>query len=399
MGNKKKFDKIERNDVYYEAYGEEQSEKKKEKKEKKPKKRTFLDMDPENVPEKIEPSTRFTYRKEKSTTSETHKSTESVERTSEEKAEKPSYAPFVFVLIAMCLVFTANLLSINGVFDSLTQGRETWMSVLLFAVVYLIPSVIYMIVRRKHSGLGNVRGFSLSHLPFTFVCLGLVLSLTALQKYAISYAFSYSETTRIIGGSVALTVAISALLPAICEELLVRGVFQYEISSYAGGFCGIVAGALVFAMLHYDFRYFLVYFVAGLVLGAITHVTGSVFPAILVHFLNNTISILFSGKLSFVAAERIGGTLLMIILAVLSFAFLIIALQIAEGISASRAAEYVEKEKDDGVYRSSKKRAPILLYAKKGQTFSRSINVFTNPMFLVCIALFIIVSATGIKLM
>ncbi|MBR2021976.1 MAG: hypothetical protein IJ939_06015 [Clostridia bacterium] len=64
MGNKKKFDKIERNETYYEAYGDEE-EKKQEKKKEKKKTEILPGIDLENVPEKEKLSSRFTYKREK----------------------------------------------------------------------------------------------------------------------------------------------------------------------------------------------------------------------------------------------------------------------------------------------------------------------------------------------
>ena len=89
----------------------------------------------------------------------------------------------------------------------------------------------------------------------------------------------------------------------------------------------------------------------------------------------------------------------MIILAIFSFIFLIIALQMAEGMSAKKSAEYVEKSSDDATFVSKSKRDAMLLSAKDGQTFSRSVKVFTNPVFLVCAAVFIVIAATGVKLL
>lgn len=393
MGRKGKFEKIERNETYYAAYGEEEQEQEKEKKSKskKEKAKEILAIDPERVPEKIEPSTKFTYKREK----------RKIEHEEEKTAltESPSKAPLLFVLIVMCLVLVTNILSVNGVFTNLSDGFKTALPFVIYAVVYVVPAVVYMIVFRARIGRHNINGFSPSKLPFIFSSFGLVLCLTALQKYAISYIFSYSGSASGQDSGILMAIVVGALLPAICEELVVRGIFQYEVSSYAGGLCGIIVSAFVFGMLHFDFRFFFVYFVAGLVLGMLTHVTRSVFPAMIVHFLNNTVSILFSDKLSFVAAERIGGTLLMIVLAVLCFVFLIVTLQMAEGISERKAASYINKDKEIQTTPKLKKNIKeFILISPKGHTFARSFKIIGSPIFLISVAVFIAASVALLEL-
>ena len=80
-----------------------------------------------------------------------------------------------------------------------------------------------------------------------------------------------------------------ALVSGLGEELLFRGALQNAIF---GGWIGLVAQALVFAALHpvpdhkawvYPFAVFLI----GLMFGLSYHLTGSLIPGILVHYINN----------------------------------------------------------------------------------------------------------------
>lgn len=389
MGKRKKFDKIERNETYYAAYGDESDNvEEKQEKPKKEKRRNFFDLNPDEVPEKKEPSVRFKYKKEK-------RSTVSQESEIPQDVCAPSKAPFILVLISLCLVLLANALTHSGVLSGLSFGSRTTVSALVYAGIYIVPAVIYMIINRSRVKLHNLRGFSPSMFPFIMASFGLVVFLTALQKYAIAYAFSYSNAIDYSESGILITLLMSALLPAICEELLVRGIFQYEVSIYAGGLCGIVAGAFVFAMLYFDLRYFFVYFVMGLVLGTVTHVTRSCIPSMIVHFLAKTAAVLLSEKLAFVATERIGGMLLMIILAVACFVLLVSVLQMAENISKKRAASYREMEKSG----QTDITRIVLLASGEGRTVRRSFMVFTSPFILVSVALFILASVIGMNLL
>lgn len=391
MGNKKKFDKIELNESYYETHREESEpvkEKKKEKKEKKNKEpKTLVDLNVSELPEKKKISSRFTFTKEKRTVVSEENDTEQL--------KSPSKAPYVYSLIVLCLVFVMKIVVVSDAFFSLAQETRAIIKTVLYLMAFVVPSVIFMMAIKEKRHLHNIRLFSVNVVPFAASSLGLLLCLTALQKYLIAYTFSYSEPTVAAEGSLAVSLLVGALLPAVCEELFVRGILQHEISEYAGGLCGVLVGAFVFAMLHFEFQYFFIYFVAGIVLGSITHTSRSVFPAMAVHFFNNAFSIMFSDKLSFVATERIGGTLLIIVLASFCFGFLILTLHLAEKISEKRAGKYLSDEGEAADGKNDEKNVFYVL-SPDGKTARRFFKVLTNPAMLVSFAIFIVIAFTGI---
>lgn len=394
MGIKKKFDKIEKNETYYAAYGEEeqdeQQEQKTEKKEKPKKekkaKNTPIDAEAHNAPQKERATEKYTFSREKRKVV-VHKKKEPAEI---EAAPKP---PFVFALAVLCIVLIASFVVSSDLFSSLSAKKASYIKILLYVCAYIVPSVIYLLMPQSGRHLHSMRRFSASVMPFAASCLGLVFFVTALQKYIIAYVFSYSEAAAAVPGHLWLSILSGALLPAVCEELFVRGIFQHEVSEYAGGFCGIMAGALVFALLHFELQYFMIYMVAGIILGVVTHVSRSVFPAMLVHFLNNTISILLSDKLSFVATERIGGTLLIIVLASFCFGFLILTLHLAEKISEKRAERCLSH--NDGEAEKEEK-AVFFLCLPQGNTMKKSFKALTSPPMLIAYAVFVIAVFIGV---
>ncbi|MBQ7399956.1 MAG: CPBP family intramembrane metalloprotease [Clostridia bacterium] len=387
MGNKKKFEKIERNDTYYETHGDEEikQDEKKQKEKKIGKTEILPGIDSQNVPEKKTFSSRFTYKREKK------KITQSEEATAQVKTA-PN-APFVFSLVVLCIVLVMSYVVTSNIFLSLPGTTKAFARVIMYIAAYVVPSVIYLITPYSKKHFHNIRRFSVSTLPFAASCLGLMLCLAALQKYLIAYVFSYSEPLVSAQGNLLVSIVVGAFLPAICEELFVRGILQNEISEYAGGLCGVIVGALVFAMLHFELQYFFVYFLGGIILGSITHVTRSVFPAMAVHFLNNTLSILFSDKLSFIATERIGGTLLIIVLASVCFGFLILTLHLAEKISEKRAKNYLLSDKDESNGKNVESDNNVFfVISPDKKTPSKFLKVMLTPAMLTSIAIFIVVA-------
>ena len=84
-----------------------------------------------------------------------------------------------------------------------------------------------------------------------------------------------------------------AVVPALTEEFLFRGIILGTLRKYGDSFA-IVTSSLFFGLMHQNFIQLPFAFVGGLVFGYITVYTGSVVPAMVVHFANNLFSCIFS---------------------------------------------------------------------------------------------------------
>lgn len=91
-----------------------------------------------------------------------------------------------------------------------------------------------------------------------------------------------------------VTLLVGAILPAVGEELFFRGALQpLLIKATASNWLGIALTALLFALLHLSVIHFLAIFTYALLFGYVAHRTKSVYPSMLLHFLNNCITLLF----------------------------------------------------------------------------------------------------------
>lgn len=82
-----------------------------------------------------------------------------------------------------------------------------------------------------------------------------------------------------------------ALVPAFCEEFLFRGLILSNLMPYGKGLA-IVISSLLFGLMHGNFYQFLYTTVAGVILGLIYVRTGSIWCSVLMHMINNALSIL-----------------------------------------------------------------------------------------------------------
>ncbi len=109
-----------------------------------------------------------------------------------------------------------------------------------------------------------------------------------------------------------VNIVMIAILPAIGEELLFRGIIQKQLIRLTNSqWWGIVLAAAFFSAIHLQFKGFIPRFALGVMLGYLFAVTGSIWVAIAAHFFNNaiaTVGYLFMGlgKMD-KSVENIGG--------------------------------------------------------------------------------------------
>lgn len=139
--------------------------------------------------------------------------------------------------------------------------------------------------------------------------IGLLLWLIALIASGIyaSYAIEFlPEETELLDAfnyifeNVSLTnqILMIAVLPAIVEELLFRGLFLSSFLKYTKPSTAIIATALMFAAMHFSLLKLVTTFILGCTFGYVVYKSKSIFPSIFLHFINNAFSVLIVKYLS-----------------------------------------------------------------------------------------------------
>lgn len=91
----------------------------------------------------------------------------------------------------------------------------------------------------------------------------------------------------------ALVVLSTAVFPALLEEFMMRGAVLGVLRRFGDGFA-IIASSIVFALMHASLVQFAFAFLVGIILGFVTVKSKSIWPAVIIHAVNNFISIIFS---------------------------------------------------------------------------------------------------------
>ena len=90
-----------------------------------------------------------------------------------------------------------------------------------------------------------------------------------------------------------INLILTAVLPGICEETAHRGMLLKSFS-LLGTKKAIIITGLLFGLLHLNIEQFFYATIIGFFLGYITIISDNIYPAIIVHFLNNGIGVLMS---------------------------------------------------------------------------------------------------------
>ncbi len=191
-----------------------------------------------------------------------------------------------------------------------------WLQALLSIAIFLLPAIVfaYLSDRRPFNYLG-----SRAPQPFSFWWLGIALMVLAYpaaswlnmlnqQMHLPASLKSVEDSMRLAEDNaielmkaflemkspadLVLMIFLIAVLPAVCEEFFFRGVLQrlfIQISHRP--WIGIFITAVLFSAFHGQFFGFFPRLLLGILLGAIYWYSGSIWPAILGHFVNNAVQV------------------------------------------------------------------------------------------------------------
>ena len=211
-----------------------------------------------------------------------------------------STAFMCLVMLAINLVFSIVAVTVikplgNNLFTLVSIGIITLCSVLLPTVIGShFFGGIKPLVSSRHKEKRNIVD-NILMIIFGFCACVAVNYITGLLS-AI-FPFLSGKNSAVAYGddvlSFCLTVVVLAVVPAICEEVAFRGVIMGIFRKYGDRFA-IIVSALLFGMMHSSFMTMVFAFCSGMIFGLIRKNSDSLVPSIIVHFLNNLLSVIMA---------------------------------------------------------------------------------------------------------
>lgn len=126
-------------------------------------------------------------------------------------------------------------------------------------------------------------------LPLVPITVLVIIVLSVFTSIILGFLGLTDDVT--IGGTLPSALVVYALLPAVFEELLFR-YLPLRLMSHKSAKTTVLLSALLFSAVHLD-PFQLVYaFAAGAIFMTVDIMTDSVIPSIVIHFINNALSVL-----------------------------------------------------------------------------------------------------------
>lgn len=121
-----------------------------------------------------------------------------------------------------------------------------------------------------------------------------VLITTFFNSFLSAFGYKFSSGSQMQSYPVWLlfvNLLLTAVLPGICEETTHRGLLLNGFSGM-GQRKALIISSLLFGLLHLNIEQVFYATLIGLLVGYITCITNSIYPAMIIHFMNNAISVL-----------------------------------------------------------------------------------------------------------
>ena len=110
----------------------------------------------------------------------------------------------------------------------------------------------------------------------------------------IGYESNLNSLPGTGGGMIVLSLFVIAVLPAVCEESLFRGVLLNNMEREAGSINTVLLVGFAFSLFHANILQTVYQFICGCSLALLAIRSRSILPSVLVHFINNAVIIIMN---------------------------------------------------------------------------------------------------------
>lgn len=209
-----------------------------------------------------------------------------------------SLATFVGVRILFSLGFLSN--TSETVQDILST------SIIQIGIMFLLPLLLYFLFFRQkpkqtfsNFGFKKISGKAIL-ISFLIGLIAFVLNIVVSSIFngfidALGYEAGTSAGTSDYSFlSFLLNVVCVAILPGICEEFLHRGVLMRGLFNSISVKHALVISSLCFGLMHLNIVQVFYASILGLLIGFVSIVGKSIWPAIIIHFTNNFVNVYLS---------------------------------------------------------------------------------------------------------
>ncbi len=213
----------------------------------------------------------------------------------------------IFVYFLLTLVFvTIRLCNAFGLFAFMGNWAEYVFNIVVQVGLMLVGTIFLFsaLTKKKPKSVVNFYGYKKISLKSMFISIAIGACVYVLNIFIASFfaiilqIFGYKYSPSVESSSfpfhmLIVSVIFTAILPAVCEETAHRGMVLKGLSS-AGKMKALVISSILFGLMHMNIEQFFYATIIGFFVGYLAIVCDSIYPAMIIHFMNNFLNVYFS---------------------------------------------------------------------------------------------------------
>lgn len=198
---------------------------------------------------------------------------------------------FVFLLVFLSLVTVGSYLQVHHSYTGLILSQ---------IIMVAIPLIYGLLIKMDFKKCLSFRKFQFEHILIALLVWFLAFMVTVIYSLIFAkYLHMPEELNKymheMVNGNFLLAFFSIAIVPAICEEIIFRGFllnsFDLKDGTKKAAIISVVVSSLLFGVLHVYPIKIVQTAVLGLALGYIAKRSKSIYPAMFIHFMNNSLAV------------------------------------------------------------------------------------------------------------
>jgi len=225
----------------------------------------------------------------------------------EEQKKKSVFKTYLIYFISMALFCGVRIMASLGVFSGLSdKASDVIFTVIIqIGILFLLPFGLYMwFLKVKPKAVFKtcnyekttfsvvLVGFGLGFIVFVFniIVSSIFTGIITFTGYRTPLSFATASTPDYGIGNFFLQVLLVAVLPALCEEFLHRGLLL-QGTKHIGFTRAIIISSICFGLIHFNINQVAYAIVIGLIMGYASVVAKNIWVAVIIHFTNNFVAV------------------------------------------------------------------------------------------------------------
>lgn len=213
---------------------------------------------------------------------------------------------FIILFAFVCVRIASNLGVFNAIKDEFALDAIST-TIIQVGILFALPVALYLaLFKKKPKDIVHDFGYKKLSAKAILICFGIgiiafILNLFISNFFAIilryigynpqysSSGSGYDTFPKFLFG-----VLFVAVMPALFEEFVHRGLILRGTSGIIGYKKAIIISSVLFGLMHLNISQFFYATILGILMGLVATMTRSIWPAVIIHFCNNFINVFMS---------------------------------------------------------------------------------------------------------